>query len=63
MMFVPVQCFFHPCLFHSDYNKNHFFAIFVAYLTPEVRTSGSVVPQYLSLKRKRVNMNVGGKGC
>ena len=62
MSFVSIL-FFNCLLYYIMTILTQFFAIFVAFLIPGARSSGSIGHKYLSHKRKRNLMNGGRQGC
>ena len=63
MRFVYIIFYVFYSLLYFDYNNTHFFARFVASLTPGARSSGIIPHKDLSQKRTSNLMNGGYKVC
>ena len=62
MIFASILFYLLSYILYYDYTTTHFFAWFMACLTPGARSSGSIGHNYLIQKRTINPINGGGKG-
>ena len=63
MIFASILFYLLSYILYYDYTTTHFFAWFMACLTPGARSSGSIGHNYLGQNRTRSQINGVVKGC